>query len=135
MTDASAFWQSYFEAIAEEWRRRQLIGNWPSIQRIKVDGFREGRCHQNAEQHAASVSGMVVHGYLFMHPWGWNEVQIFPHSIVRLPDGRLVDPTPHEVPPEALPFLEHKRLDVLFAQVTGNFSVFNVKTQPNANLG
>lgn len=134
MTNTRKFWQRYFEALAEEWARRQRLGDWPDIQRVKVDGFPEGQCHLNAEHHAAAVGGMVIHGYLFMQPWGWNVVRVIPHSIVRRPDGRLVDPTPNEVPPEALPFLGHERPDVPFELVVRSFPVFDVKIETNTTL-
>jgi hypothetical protein len=127
MTDTPETWDDYFGALAAEWMRRQQSGGWPLVRRVKVKDFMEGQCHPNAERYAAAHDGEVVHGYLFMHPQGWDAVQIFPHSIVQMPDGHLHDPTPNELPPEALPFLKHQRDDVAFETVARAFPVYPVK--------
>lgn len=53
---------------------------------------REGECHSNAAAYVAEHGGHLVHGFLLHQGAPWF-VYVRAHSVVRLDDGDLVDPT------------------------------------------
>jgi hypothetical protein len=98
--------------IPDEHVINEVVARWqasPSgsaVRQVPFPCFREAECHENAAAYVAEHGGQVVHGFLLHQGDSWL-VYVRAHSVVRLGDGDLVDPTLTDLARTGHAYLEH----------------------------
>lgn len=99
-------------AIPDEHVINEVVARWqasPSglvVRHVSFPCAREADCHANAAAYVAEHGGEVVHGFLLHQGVSWL-VYVRAHSVVRLGDGDLVDPTLTDLARNGHAYLEH----------------------------
>lgn len=90
----------------------EVVARWrasPSgrpVRHVPFPNARQGECHANAAAYVSEHGGHVVHGFLLHQGSPWL-VYVRAHSVVRLGDGDLIDPTLTDLARTGHAYLEH----------------------------